>query len=474
MDTSGGLWCAGGMPAEERRTAEAWAAVTGGLEAPPRIRLTGSAGSLPSALPTHDVAMACVSAALMAAAAWQAEVTGRPVECVLRRPHVADAMRSERHFTVGGEPAGMGFAPLSTFWRAADGWVRTHANYPWHRAALLTALGVRDSGDSTTTRTKLTTAMSERPAREVEQRVFELGGVAVRVRTVEEWAGSQQGRAVAREDLIGCRVLEGAPPRIRRAHQSPAGGLRVLDLTRVIAGPVCTRYLGALGADVLRLDGPGRPDMAPGQVADTLLGKRTALLDLATRAGLARLHDLLDSADVVVSGYRPGSLDRFGLSDEDLAERHAGLVVVRLAAWGHGGPWAARRGFDSIVQSATGISIAESDGERPGALPCQLLDHGTGYLAAAAALDGARWQRREGGTQIRTLSLARTARWLLDSTPGTATTPLPGREPSLTRLKSARGEVVALAPPGELDGTALRWPSPATGYLDDPAEWPPG
>jgi crotonobetainyl-CoA:carnitine CoA-transferase CaiB-like acyl-CoA transferase len=269
--------------------------------------------------------------------------------------------------------------------------------------------------------------------------------------------------AVAAEPLVGRDVVDGAPPR--------AGGqIRVLDLTRVIAGPVCTRLLGVLGADVLRIDPPHRPDLPAGAPADSLLAKRSAVVDLRQDPGRATLRELLASADVVVSGYRPGSLDDFGLSPGELATAHPGLVVVLLDAWGHSGPWATRRGFDSVVQAPTGIAVGESrDGATPGTLPCQLLDHGTGYLAAAAALDGLRHQRAEGGTHVRRLSLARTASWL---TSRTSPEPGPGeRIPPPESFAAAVGtEVSAIPPPGFIGGRALRWPSVGR-YGAAPARW---
>jgi crotonobetainyl-CoA:carnitine CoA-transferase CaiB-like acyl-CoA transferase len=247
----------------------------------------------------------------------------------------------------------------------------------------------------------------------------------------------------------------------------------VLDLTRVIAGPVATRYLGALGADVLRLDPPDRPELTM-QTYDGLLAKRSALLDFGT--GGARLHELLSGADVLVHGYRPHALDRFGLSPQILAERHPGLVVLSLSAWGSRGPWGDRRGFDSIVQAASGIAMAESpDGERPGALPCQLLDHGTGYLCAAAALQALARQSARGGTQFRELALARTAHWLL-GLPRPATEVAPSGEDDeqawLTTLDSADGPVTTVRPPGRLDDEPLAWPRSLRRYGGDAAAWP--
>jgi crotonobetainyl-CoA:carnitine CoA-transferase CaiB-like acyl-CoA transferase len=386
----------------------------------------------------------------------------------LDRGHLAAAVRSERYFRGAGRSATAGFASLSRFWPTADGWVRTHANYPWHRAALLSTLGAPEDVPA------VAAAIAERGAEEVEEAVFSAGGVAGAVRSLDAWAAHPQGEAVAHEPLIGHRIVGDAAVRHRGPGDLPASGVRVLDLTRVIAGPVCTRYLAALGAAVLRLDPPGHLDMRAGEVADTLLGKRSALLDLGSRDADATLHRLLAQADVVVCGYRPGALDRFGLSEDDLAERHPGIIAVYLAAWGHSGPWTTRRGFDSIVQAPTGIAMEETrSGDEPGALPCQLLDHGTGYLAAAAVLDGLRRQADHGGTHIRKVSLARTA-WWLTSTPRVPVEAAAAEvAPSswLAELDSATGPVTAVLPPGQFGSNALRWLSPATGYGDGPLSW---
>jgi CoA-transferase family III len=212
--------------------------------------------------------------------------------------------------------------------------------------------------------------------------------------------------------------------------------------------------------------------MPIGSTSDTLLAKRSAGLDLADHDGILRLHALLDDADLLVCGYRPGSLDHFGLTADELAERHPGLVVVCLSAWGWTGPWAGRRGFDSIVQAAAGIADGESeDGSTPGVLPCQLLDHGTGYLAAAAALDGLRRQ----STHVRQLSLARTAAWLTaagarDETSNSSATG--GTSNWIVEL-SGESRVTVIAPPGALAGRPLRWPGPPTTYLGDRPSWIP-
>ncbi len=437
--------------------------------------VSGAPGHLPSRLPVEDVAIACTAAALLAAAALHAQRGG---DCGSRGSptarldtgHVAAAFRSEAYLRVNGEQTGPGFAPLSRFWRAADGWVRKHGNYPWHRAALLRALACSDDRES------VAAAIAALDARQAEDLVVGAGGIAAAVRGEDRWRAEPPGVAVAATRLVEGMSIGGAPPRWRPAGPQPASGNRVLHLTRVIAGPVATRYLGALGADVLRLDAPDLPELAL-HAYDGLPGKRSALLDFATPDGYARLHELLSGADVLVHGYRPRALDRFGLSPELLAERHPGLVVVSLSAWGSRGPWGGRRGFDSIVQAASGIAMAQSsDGERPGALPCQLLDHGTGYLCAAAALQAVARQSVHGGTEFRELCLARTAHWLL-GLPRAAAPPSPaadGDDPAwLVTLDSAEGPVTTVRPPGRLDDEALTWPRSLSRYGGDEPTWGP-
>ncbi len=352
----------------------------------------------------------------------------------LSAEHVAVSFTSERHARVRGEPAGAGFAPLSRMLRCRGGWARTHGNYPHHAEALCRALGI--GADPA----ELEAAAAEMRAVELEEAVVAAGGCAAALRTEAEWAAHPAGAALAGTSLAGwlgaasaarrdLATRAAAPPRPAKGAAGgraarPAAGLRVLDLTRVIAGPVAGRTLAALGAEVLRIDPPALPEM-PEAHLDTGPGKRSALLDLADAE---RREALLAGADVLLTGYRPGSLDRF------LDERHPHLVRVSLSAWGAAGPWAARRGFDSLVQVASGIAAAcaAPDGT-PGVLPAQALDHGTGHLMAAAALRGLAARERGEGVRAARLSLARTAAELLarprrdDAGPHAGPGPLPRR-----------------------------------------------
>ncbi|MET8245552.1 CoA transferase [Streptomyces sp. NPDC005202] len=388
----------------------AWSALGGDPALVSRVSTVVRRGALEARLPVRQLARACVGACALAAAELSARRAGLAEVPAVRVDDgaVATAFVSERHLLVDGR-APVVFAPLSRFWRTADGWVRTHANYPHHRERLLSALGLPEG------RASVESALAERSALDVEEAVYAAGGLAVALRTPEEWAAHEQGAAVAARPLVERERLDAVHARVlppaEGAPLLPASGLRVLDLTRVIAGPVATRTLALLGADVLRVDAPRLPELAD-QHADTGFGKRSATLDLA--ADRAAFEELLAEADVVVTGYRPGALDRFGLSPEALAERRPGLVVAQLSAWGGYGPWGGRRGFDSLVQVATGIAAIEGSAEQPGALPAQALDHGTGYLLAAAVLRALTEQSYEGGSRVVRLALARTAAWLTD------------------------------------------------------------
>ncbi|MFJ7072301.1 CoA transferase [Streptomyces sp. NPDC098781] len=448
----------------------AWSSVGGDPALIPHVSTVVREGALEARLPVRELAGACVGACALAAAELGARRAGLTEVPGVRLDDgaIATAFVSERHLLVDGR-APVNFAPLSRFWRTADGWVRTHANYPHHRARLLAALKVAEEDPDA-----VGAALAERSAHEVEDAVYAAGGLAVALRSPEEWAAHEQAAEVARRPLVeheqSATARARALPPLDGSPLLPAAGVRVLDLTRVIAGPVATRTLALLGADVLRVDAPQLPEL-PDQHADTGFGKRSATLDLA--ADRRAFEDLLAAADVVVTGYRPGALDRFGLSAQALAERHPGLIVAQLSAWGSYGPWRERRGFDSLVQVATGIAAIEGTAERPGALPAQALDHGTGYLLAAAVLRALTERQEEGAGRCVRLALARTARWLVnevapgprgDSPYDTPDAWLGERDSGLGRLR------YALSPVAFVDGP-VDWARPPGVWGADPARW---
>ena len=396
---------------------------------------------LPARLASSELAVGAVVVAAGAALRLLRARTGHHGAATVDGRRVSASFRSDRHFRLDGAEI-EAFAPLSGFWRTRDGWVRTHANYPHHRMRLLGALGLAEE----TTPARLAAVLAERDGLDVEQRLVDAGAIGVAVRSPEEWVAHPQASAVAALPLVGSRRLDDAPPRpipdMPRDTHRPAMGLRVLDFTRVIAGPVASRTLALLGADVLRVDSPRLPEIA-WQHLDSGMGKRSTLLDLRTEQGT--LEELLRDTHVLIVGYRPDALARYGLAPGDVTARHPGLVVATLNAWGGVGPWGQRRGFDSIVQAATGIAVIEGDESAPGALPAQALDHATGYLLAGAVLDAVVRQQSDGGSVHVQANLARTAAALLEHRDS-----MPRQLPDvsdLLRQRTTAAGVLTYAPP---------------------------
>lgn len=398
---------------------------------------------------------------------------------------VLAAFRDERLLRVDDVVPDL-WAPLSGDYRTADGWARLHCNFDHHREAVLRALGLpNDAGAD-----KAKQACASRTSHDIEDAVTAMGGCAAALRRPGEWRAHEQARVVAKAPLVGMVRLPGeagpetlAGGRVRQAAVSPgrlsgaAGegegpgsarlleGVRVLDLTRVIAGPVAARTLAAYGADVLRVGAEHLPEV-PGLVISTAFGKRSCHLDLRTRDGVAALRDLVRGADVVVQGYRPGALARLGFGAEELAELRPGIVSVELSAYGRHGPWGGRRGFDSLVQMVTGIAY----GDPPRPLPAQVLDHATGYLAAFGAMAALLRRRREGGSWRVELCLARTAQWLDELGRG---------EPEdrldlgglLGEMESSFGRLTYVLPPGRVGGKRPGWEGPPPHQGEHPAVW---
>ncbi|GAB1820843.1 CoA transferase [Herbidospora sp. RD11066] len=373
------------------------------------------------------------AASIGAATAAMATLTGHHGRAEVDMRHAAAAFSSERHFRIGSRPIEL-WAPISGDYATIDGKVRIHANFDHHRDAALAALHLPPDA----TKQQVGEACGKRTGGEIEDAVIVAGGCAAAMRGRAEWAGHPQGRKTAARPLLTLDRLPGHAPQKNE-------GLRVVDLTRVIAGPVASRFLASHGAEVMHVCGPGIPEV-PGLVLETAAGKRSCLIDLRTHPD--RLRELISGADVVIRGYRPGALERLGFGLGDLAGLRPGIVVVDISAYGPG-PWHGRRGFDSLVQMSTGI-VAES-----GALPCQALDHATGYLAAFAALAGLIRRRREGGSWHAVLSLAATAHWL----DGLGRTP-PAEAPDVDDLLDTRDGYTFVRPAGLIAGRPPRWSPP--------------
>jgi len=439
-----------------------------GISSPtPEIELSVG-GSLPSVFAVSDLAQASIGAAGGALSAMMSIDSDSVPEVRVNRD-LASAW-----FGYSIRPQGWKMpAPwdsVSGDYRCSDGWIKLHANAPRHRAVILEVLGVPGDYEA------VSRAAAAWSAHELETAVVVAGGAAAAMRTVAQWREHPQGQLVTREPLVTLTRTSttddhattfGSPDR-------PLERVRVLDLTRVLAGPVATRLLAGWGAEVLRIDSPDWDE--PAIIPEVGLGKRCARLDLRSPDGLERFLELLSATDVLVHGYRADALDRLGLGSDIRDAVRPGLVDVSLDAYGWAGPWRNRRGFDSLVQMSSGIADAGrvcSGADKPVPLPVQALDHATGYLLAASALTGLSLRKSDGvGSHWRT-SLARMAELLITTSDGgnslVSTIDVPESTGPIEH--TSWGDARRLAPPLEVVGAPLRWTIPAHELGSDEPAW---
>jgi CoA-transferase family III len=427
----------------------------------PELSIVGE-GSLPSAFSVTDLAVASIAAA------------GREVAALTGADHVTvDRLLASMWFQTSIRPIGWDLPPVwdavAGDYEAADGWIRLHTNAPHHRAAAMAVLGCREGRDT------VAATVAGWSAEDLELAVVEAGGCAAAMRTIESWRHHAQGAAVAQEHLISRTLAQETVDSVWQPDPGrPLHGVRVLDLTRILAGPVGTRFLAGYGADVLRIDPPDweEPSVAP----DVTLGKRCARLNLRSPDDRKQFASLVAKADVLVHGYRSDALERLGFGTNELRQLSPGLVDVALDAYGWSGPWATRRGFDSLVQMSSGIAAAgmqRSGANRPVPLPVQALDHAAGYLVAAAAVRGLRTRLLHGRGSTARLSLARIAAVLVDGPVGSFDSTLDATHcfDAASREETVFGPLQRLAPPLDIDGARQHWTRPSTTLGSSRATW---
>ncbi len=445
----------------------AWQAVGGETGASDEVVFT-SPGGLPSVFPVTDVASASIAVAGLSIAKLVQDAHGHHASVTV------DRRLSSIWFQTSLRPIGWSLPspwdPIAGDYRARDGWIRLHTNAPSHRAAVQRVLGAHAEKES------VARAVAEWTKGDLERAVVDGGGCAAEMRALAEWNTHPQGRAVAAERLAHIAPTDsGAEPNWSVPSGRPLEGLRVLDLTRVLAGPVASRFLAGYGAEVLRIDPLDWNE--PGVVPEVMLGKRGARLDLREASNRARFGALLSKADVFLHGYRPGALERLGFDATTRRKLSAGLIDVCLDAYGWSGPWSTRRGFDSLVQMSTGIADAgmrRVRAEKPVPLPVQALDQGTGYLMAAAAICGVTRRLTQGGGSEVRLSLARTAKLLVDHQVGQDEAPLAGeteadRSPVVETTEW--GDAQRIVAPVQISGVPMRWDYPARSLGSSSPQW---
>ena len=338
--------------------------------------------------------------------------TGRRQEIAIDIRQATASLRSGRYMQMDGVPVSTERNTVMGVYPAKDNrWSYLHCNFPNHRAAALNVLGMPEDREA------VRKAVAQWDALELEDAIIAANGAGGMVRTMEEWAQHPQAAAVASLPLLEIVKIGDSPPEKLPDGDRPLSGVRVLDLTRVLAGPTCARTLAEHGADVLKITGPHLPNIGY-QEYDTGHGKLSAELDLREQKDLETLRGLVREADVFSQGYRPGTLGERGFSPQALAELRPGIVYVSLSAFSHLGPWASRRGFDTVVQTVSGITSCQGDlfpGDTPGPqfYPVSAIDYLTGYLMAFGALVALVRRAREGGSWLVRISLAQTGHWFV-------------------------------------------------------------
>ena len=455
--------------------ADLWAQAGGKPASLEAVKLTGTEPTLPSSFRVAAAAQASIAATGLAAAEI-ARLRGGPAQTVsVDMLHAAIECRSERYLGVADTPPPAAWDAIAGVYKTGDGrFVRLHTNFPHHRDNICKLLDCAPERDA------VQAALMKWKGEAFETAAYARGCVVSLMRSREAWLAHPQAKALKALPVITIERIGEAAPRGWPNGDRPLSGLRVLDLSRVIAGPVAGRALAAHGADVMLVTGPTLPSI-PWLVIDTGRGKLSCSLDLKSEEGRASLRKLMSSADIMVQGYRPQALAALGFSPQDAALLNPGIVYVSLCAYGHVGPWAERRGFDSLVQTSTGFNHAEAQAagvDGPKELPMQILDHVTGYLMAFGAMMARARQAREGGSWHVRVSLAQTGQWLwnLGRLPKGLATPDIAPDtvaPFIEESDSGFGRLRAVRHSAVLSRTPAQWSRPSVPLGHDAPEWPP-
>jgi crotonobetainyl-CoA:carnitine CoA-transferase CaiB-like acyl-CoA transferase len=451
-------------------------AALAGRETYPNVTIRREAPALATRFRAEEAAAAALAAGAAEAAEIWRERTGRDqtVEVATREAaaslisfmfqQFADPDRAPRRDAPG---------PANGYFRTRDGrFVYLHPYFEDSAARIMSILACGPTPEA------VAATVATWDALDLENAVTAAGACAGMARTAEEWAAGEQGQAVARLPLVEVSRIGDGPPRpFPEGPSAPLSGVRVLDLTRVLAGPACARALAQYGAEVLHIASPTLPS-APPFVADTSHGKRSAFLDLKQPADLARLLELVEGADIFTQGYRLGGLERLGLSEQVLAARRPGLIHISINCYGHEGPWAGRPGWEQLAQTVTGMALEHGGEAGPVIQPAAVNDYTTGYLAAFGAMIALRRRAAEGGSWRVRVSLVQTATWVRNlGRDGPekleAVRPFSGEELAGYSLKEDGlfGPMTFLRPPVVLSETPARWPEPTRPLGSDPPAW---
>jgi crotonobetainyl-CoA:carnitine CoA-transferase CaiB-like acyl-CoA transferase len=413
------------------------------------VEITGSGDPiLPTPFRITETSVATLAAVGLAASDLWEMRTGRRQSIALDTRQATASLRSGHYLVMEDKPVSAARHTIAGVYPAKHGrWSYLHCNFPNHRAAALSVLGVPEDVDA------VRKAVAQWDARELEEAIIAAKGAGGMVRSMGEWAQHPQAAAIATLPLMEIVKIGDAPREELPPGSRPLSGIRVLDLTRVIAGPTCARTLAEHGADVMKISAAHLPSLGR-QEYDTGHGKLSAHLDLRQPKDVEILRGLVRESDVFSQGYRPGTLAGRGFSPDDLAQLRPGVVAVSLCAFSHAGPWASRRGFDTVIQTVSGITTRQGElfpGAEPGPqfYPVAAIDYLTGYLMAFGAMVALARRAREGGSWLVRISLAQVGRWLVQRGQ-VSEAELKGVQKEFTAEELARWSITSETPMGPL------------------------
>ena len=439
------------------------------------VTITGSDPVYPTVFRIGDTAAAVIASIGVAVNDLWESKAGRRQKIAVDTRHAAATMRTAdftyfknadgRYEPAALDPQMQRMRQRTQPWPTKDGrWFLPHLNLPELSARVLGVLkcentveGVRD-------------AVAQWNADDLEEAIAKARACGGKVRSNAEWMAHPQGQYLAKRPLIEIeKIGETAPmplPASSPTCERPLTGIRVLDLTRILAGPVAARTLAEHGAEVLMVTAPHLPQ-TPEHVRDTSQGKRSCYLDLAQPEQSAKLKELVRGADVFSQGYRPGVLAARGFGPEELAKVRPGIVVLTISCYGSGGPFAERAGWEQVAQTVTGICHDNCDADSSGARRPTLIhaaacDWITGYLGAYGVLLALTRRAREGGSYHVRVSLCQSGMFIQRQGKGVLDTALKG----LSRVEAEKLQIAADSPYGP-----MRFLQPVVQMSETPAHW---
>src|SRR6202046_3188897 len=439
------------------------------------LQITGSDPVIATRFRAGEAAASVIAANATAAADLWCARGGRPQRIEVDVRAAAASLVSFLYQRCQGASFDRSPQPTTALYRARDGrWVHLHGGFS-SREGTLALLNCDDDAAA------IAKAVASWDAQALEDALAERGVCGAKLRSADEWRVHPQGIALAQVPVVEILRLGDADreplpgPRAAEQGARPLSGVRVLDLTRVLAGPTCARTLAEHGAEVLHVRSPKLPSIEP-FVIDTNPGKRSCYLDLDRNEDIARLRALVRDAHVFSQGYRPGALARRGFGPMELAEMRPGIIAVSIDCYGHEGPFAERPGWEQLAQTVTGMALEHAGDEHPLLVPAAINDYTTGYLGALGVMCALARCATEGGSWHVRVSLSRTAMWIM-SLPRTAPDDKPGGfdaasiAPWIIEMNTAWGPLTRLGPIARMSETPPRWDLPPAPLGSDPAAW---